>query len=92
MGVGYRAIYEESVSTNVLTVKLGYSHPLYFKTSKTLKMYCLKRTIVFILGDSYLTTTQAAANIRAQRKPEPYKGKGVLYNNEVIKLKEGKKV
>lgn len=92
VGVGYRAFPVENFEKELLLLKLGYSHPLYFKIPKDLSVFCLKLTKVFIFGSSYQTVSQTAALIRSYKKPEPYKGKGILYENEKIKLKEGKKV
>lgn len=91
IGVGYRAFEVEKLK-NLLMFKLGYSHFLYFKTPSKLEISCRKFTKLFILGNSYQNVTQTAALIRSYKKPEPYKGKGILYETERIILKEGKKV
>ena len=92
VGVGYRAFPVESLP-NQLYFKLGYSHLIYFKLPVTVKSVCLKSTQLFLFGNcSYELLTQTAANLRACKLPEPYKGKGILHNNEVIKLKKGKKI
>jgi large subunit ribosomal protein L6 len=92
VGVGYRAFQVNGFENKLLLFKLGYSHPLYFRISKKLRIFCLKLTKLFISGQSYQTVNQTAALIRSYKKPEPYKGKGILYVNEKIELKEGKKV
>jgi large subunit ribosomal protein L6 len=92
VGVGYRAFQVDDFENKLLLFKLGYSHPLYFKISKELRIFCLKLTKLFIFGNSYQTVNQTSALIRSYKRPEPYKGKGILYVNEKIKLKEGKKV
>lgn len=92
IGVGYRAFDVEGFRNKLLLLKLGYSHSIYFKIPKDLKIICLKLTKLFVSGNSYQQITQTAALIRSYRKPEPYKGKGILYYNEKITLKEGKKV
>jgi len=79
-------------NTDVLHLKLGYSHNIYIKVPKTLKIFCLKANKFFIKGDSYTFVTQIAAVIRSYKTPEPYKGKGILYSTEKITLKEGKKI
>jgi large subunit ribosomal protein L6 len=71
---------------------LGYSHQIYFKISHTLNVFCLKATSIFISGNSYQEVSQISALIRSYKYPEPYKGKGILYENEKIVIKEGKKV
>lgn len=92
VGVGYRAFPEENYGNQLLLFKLGYSHPIYFRIPAKINISFLKLTKLFIFGTSYQNVTQVAALIREYRKPEPYKGKGVLYDNEKIKLKEGKKI
>lgn len=92
IGVGYRGFEVEEFKTQVLMFKLGYSHPLYFNLPNHLNIYCLKFTKLFIFSNSYQNVTQTAALIRSYKKPEPYKGKGILYETEKIKLKEGKKI
>lgn len=92
IGVGYRILTSNELKKNVLIFKLGYSHSLYYKISDQLQTFCLRSTKLFIFGNSYQEITQTAANIRLYKKPEPYKGKGILYDTENIKLKEGKKI
>ena len=84
-GIGYRA----SVSDNILNLSLGYSHPIEFKAPDGIKINVEKNVIV-IAGIDKQKVGQAAAEIRAFRKPEPYKGKGVKYVDEVIRRKSGK--
>jgi large subunit ribosomal protein L6 len=92
VGVGYRAFGVETFENKLLMFKLGYSHHLYFRVPEKIKFFCLKFTKLFIYGNSYQNVTQTAALIRSYKKPEPYKGKGILYESEKIILKEGKKV
>jgi large subunit ribosomal protein L6 len=92
VGVGYRALDVENYENTLLFLKLGYSHPIYIKVSNLLKFYCLKKTKLFIYGNSYQEITKSTSKIRSFKKPEPYKGKGILYDNEKIVLKEGKKI
>jgi ribosomal protein L6P/L9E len=91
IGVGYRVFNVESVR-NLLFLKLGFSHLVYFKTAEDSKVFCLKSVKLFICGHSYCSITSVAALIRRLKKPEPYKGKGILYEREKIMLKEGKKI
>lgn len=91
IGVGYKVFERETLNNKILMFRLGYSHPIFFKTTENLKFYCLKFTKLFIYGNSYQNITQAASLIKSHRAPEPYKGKGILYSNEIIKLKKGKK-
>lgn len=92
IGVGYRVFEIETIKNKLLMFKLGYSHLIYSKTPKDLNIFCLKSTKLFIYGTSYYNITQTASLIRFYKTPEPYKGKGILYENETIKLKKGKKV
>jgi len=92
IGVGYRVFPVQKFENQLLLFKLGYSHMIYFKIPNDLKIFCLKLTKLFICGNSYQELTQTAAFIRHCKPPEPYKGKGILYENEKIILKEGKKI
>jgi large subunit ribosomal protein L6 len=92
VGVGYRVFPVNNFESKLLMFKLGYSHPLYFKIPETLKITSLKFTKLFIYGTSHQKVTQISSLIKSYKKPEPYKGKGILYDNEKISLKEGKKV
>lgn len=92
IGVGYRVFPVENFKNHLLLFKLGYSHQIYFKIPLNLKMHCLKLTKLFIYGNSYQNLTQTAFKIRSNKFPEPYKGKGILYEGEKIILKEGKKI
>lgn len=91
IGVGYKAFYVDDFTNQLLWFKLGFSHSIYFKIPKNLQIFCLKQTKLFICGVSYQTVTQIAAKIQACKFPEPYKGKGILYDDAKIQLKEGKK-
>jgi large subunit ribosomal protein L6 len=92
VGVGYRAFDLQDFENKLLMFKLGYSHPIYFKIPKDLKIFCLKLTKLFVYGNSYQNVTKVSSIIQSYKMPEPYKGKGILYENEKIQLKEGKKV
>jgi len=92
VGIGYRIFDVENYPNKLLLIKLGYSHPIFFKIPSKLKFFCLKRTKLFIFGNGYQSITNTAAILRSYKKPEPYKGKGILYESEKIILKEGKKV
>ena len=87
VGVGYRA----QVQGDKLTMTLGYSHPVVHQMPEGVKCEAPSQTEVVIKGIDKQKVGQVAAEVRAYRKPEPYKGKGVRYANEVIKLKETKK-
>ena len=92
VGVGYRVFPYEGL-TNQIYFKLGYSHLVYFKIPSSLNTFCQKFTKLFIFGtSSFDLLTQTAAQVRSCKAPEPYKGKGILYHNEKITLKKGKKI
>ena len=86
-GVGYRA----AIQGNVLKLSLGYSHDVEFEIPSTVKITCAKPTEIMVEGIDQQVVGHVAANIRAWRKPEPYKGKGIRYKGEYIFAKEGKK-
>ena len=92
VGVGYR-VFSHKKLANQIYLKLGYSHLIYFRMPAEVRSYCHKYTKLFIFGDvSYDTLTQISAQIRNCKTPEPYKGKGILYDQEKISLKKGKKI
>jgi large subunit ribosomal protein L6 len=92
VGVGYRVFAYEQVK-NQIYFKLGYSHLIYFKVPNSLNTHCHKFTKLFVFGNcSFDLLTQTVAQIRACRLPEPYKGKGILHDQEKIILKKGKKI
>jgi len=92
VGVGYRVFPYEQLESQ-LYFKLGYSHLIYFKVPNSVQIHCQKFTKLFLFGDcSFDSLTQTAAQIRACKLPEPYKGKGILYDQEKITLKKGKKI
>ena len=86
-GVGYRA----QAQGNVLKLNLGYSHDVDFQVPEGVTVTTPKQTEVIIEGIDQQLVGQVAANIRAWRKPEPYKGKGIKYKDEYIFRKEGKR-
>jgi large subunit ribosomal protein L6 len=86
-GVGYRA----AIQGNILKLSLGYSHDVDFQIPSEVKVTCSKPTEIMVEGIDQQVVGQVAANIRAWRKPEPYKGKGIRYKGEYIFAKEGKK-
>lgn len=92
VGVGYRAFSYEGVK-NQIYLKLGYSHLVYFRIPTSLNTHCQKFTKLFLFGScSFDNLTQTAAQIRSCKLPEPYKGKGILYDQEKLILKKGKKI
>lgn len=87
VGVGYRA----QAAGDVLNLSLGYSHPVAHKMPVGVKVETPSQTEILIKGIDRQQVGQVAADVRAYRKPEPYKGKGVRYANEVVVIKETKK-
>lgn len=87
VGVGYRA----AVKGDVLTLNLGYSHPVELAIPAGLTVAVERNTTVTISGIDKETVGQFAAVCRDKRPPEPYKGKGVRYKDEFVRRKEGKK-
>ena len=87
VGVGYRA----QAQGDTLNLTLGFSHPVSHKMPAGVKCETPTQTEIVIKGVDKQQVGQVAAEIRAYRKPEPYKGKGVRYSDEVIVLKETKK-
>ena len=86
-GVGYRA----AMTGNVLKLNLGLSHDVEYTAPEGVTVTAPKPTIIEVTGIDEQAVGQVAANIRAWRKPEPYKGKGIRYKGEFIFRKEGKK-
>ena len=86
-GVGYRA----QVQGKNLQLQLGFSHDVVYPIPVGVAIKCEKPTQITISGADRQRVGQVAAEIRAFRKPEPYKGKGIKYNDERIRRKEGKK-
>jgi len=86
-GVGYRA----SVQGKKLLLQLGYSHDIEYPIPADIAIKCEKPTAITVSGADKQRVGQVAAEIRAFRKPEPYKGKGIKYEKEFIVRKEGKK-
>lgn len=89
VGVGYRI---EPFEENEFSLKLGYSNKIVIQSNQDTEIQAVKPTIVQVKGTNIQKVTQKAADIRSLRRPEPYKGKGILYRNEVILRKEGKKL
>ena len=86
-GTGYRA----AVQGKDLVLNLGYSHEVRYPVPAGIKITCERPTAVRVEGADKRQVGQVASEIRAYRPPEPYKGKGIKYENEQILRKEGKK-
>lgn len=87
VGVGYRA----QAAGDTLNLSLGFSHPVAHKMPKGVKVETPSQTEIVLKGADKQQVGQVAAEIRAYREPEPYKGKGVRYSDEVVIMKETKK-
>ncbi len=85
IGIGYKAVLE----AGKLILNLGYSHPIIFKIPKGIEIK-VEKDVITISGVDKQLVGQAAAEIRAFRKPEPYKGKGIKYFGEIVRRKAGK--
>ncbi len=86
-GVGYRA----SIEQKTLRLQLGYSHDIEYPIPDDIAITCERPTLIAVFGSDRQRVGQVAGEIRAFRKPEPYKGKGIRYVGEVVHMKEGKK-
>ena len=86
-GTGYRA----SVTGSKLKLQLGYSHDIDYEIPKEVKIECPKQNIIKITSINKNILGAVAAKIKSYKKPEPFKGKGIKYENEFIFRKEGKK-
>ncbi len=87
VGVGYRA----AAKGNVLSLSLGFSHPVDYQVPPGVTVETPNQTEIVISGSDKQKVGQVAAEIRSYRPPEPYKGKGVRYSDEVVLRKEAKK-
>ena len=87
VGVGYRA----QMQGKDLKLALGFSHDVIYKAPEGIEIKCAKPTEIEISGPNKQVVGQVAAEIRNYRRPEPYKGKGVRYQGEYVRRKEGKK-
>ena len=86
VGVGYRA----DVSGKGITVQVGYSHPIEYPAPEGITLACPNQTTIVVSGADKQKVGQTAAEIRAFRPPEPYKGKGIRYQGEQVRRKAGK--
>lgn len=87
VGVGYKA----QLINNKILLKIGFSIDVYYEVPSDVKVDCSRSNFIVITGINKQKVNQVAAEIRRLRKPEPYKGKGIRYLGEVIRVKEGKK-
>jgi large subunit ribosomal protein L6 len=87
VGVGYRA----AMQGKDLNLSLGFSHPVVFQAPEGITLATPSQTEILVTGADKQQVGEVAAKIRAFRKPEPYKGKGIRYSGEKIIMKEAKK-
>ena len=85
-GVGYRG----QLNSNVLTLSVGFTHPVEFTLPEGIKATIEKQTVITLTSSDKELLGQFAADVRSVRPPEPYKGKGIKYSGEKILRKEGK--
>ncbi len=86
VGVGYRA----NVQGDKLDLQVGFSHPTFIRIPKGVQVTVDKGTVIIVQGIDKAQVGQFAASVRAMKPPEPYKGKGIRYENEYVRKKEGK--
>ena len=82
--------YKVSKSGNTVTLGIGYSHPVYFYDGDGITFEVPNETTLIVNGIDKQQVGQVAANVRAKRPPEPYKGKGIKYADEYVRRKAGK--
>ncbi|PPR35095.1 MAG: 50S ribosomal protein L6 [Alphaproteobacteria bacterium MarineAlpha6_Bin4] len=87
VGTGYRA----QLQGKILKISAGYSHDIDYQIPEGINIKCQDANTIEVSGSNKTLVGQVAANIRSYRKPEPYKGKGIKYEDEYIFRKEGKK-
>lgn len=87
-GVGYRVSITKG---NIINMSLGYSHPITYCLPENIDVENPSPTEIIIKGIDKQLVGQISANLRAYRMPEPYKGKGIRYSDEVVRIKEAKK-
>jgi large subunit ribosomal protein L6 len=85
-GIGYRA----GLQGNILRLTLGFSHPVLFPLPEGVKVEVERQTSIRVKGIDKQQVGSVAAQIRSLKPPEPYKGKGIRYADEYVKLKVGK--
>lgn len=87
-GVGYRVSITKG---NIINMSLGYSHPVTYSLPSSIDAENPSPTEIVIKGIDKQLVGQIAANLRSYRRPEPYKGKGIRYSDEIVRIKEAKK-
>ena len=87
-GIGYKF---SIISDKIINLKLGFSHNIYFKLPEYVTIKLTKNNTLFLFSDSTEKLVTISESIKRCKRPDPYKGKGVLYENEKIQFKIGKK-
>jgi len=87
VGVGYRV---ENLTDDTITLKLGYSHLVSIKIPESIQVYSPKKSTLILKSSDSQKLNLFTSHIRSYRFPDVYKGKGILFKNEVIRLKSGK--
>ncbi|MGP1931739.1 MAG: 50S ribosomal protein L6 [Arsenophonus sp. ET-DL9-MAG3] len=87
IGVGYRV----AIKNNIINLSLGFSHQIEYKIPIGVTAKCPSQTEIVLKGINKQLIGQVAAELRDYRRPEPYKGKGIRYVNEIVRTKEAKK-
>jgi len=90
VGIGYKFFVYSLNNSVTIQIKAGFSHKIFYKLPKTIKVLLLKPTLLIIMGQCYKTILNIATIIKNLRLPDPYKKKGILYHNENIRIKQGK--
>jgi large subunit ribosomal protein L6 len=95
VGVGYRAVVHETQTdaglVQKIELKIGQSHELFYELPRNVRAFSLKPVLFCLYGIEKQQVTQIAAELRQLKPPEPYKGKGIRFKDEILRLKEGKK-
>jgi len=87
VGIGYKA----NVNSEGLILKLGLSHDVMIKIPPSVRVFCLKPTLICCISTNRLHVTQFGSLLRSIKPPEPYKGKGIKYHHEIVMKKQGNK-
>ena len=90
IGVGYRFNIIKNTGS-ILKLNLGYSHPIYIKIPSDISIFYINPTTIYLSSFDYLKLNNISNYIKKFRIPEPYKGKGIKFEYDFIKIKEGKK-
>jgi len=91
IGVGFKFSVLSNLWGSFIQLKLGFSHIIFFKLPKTIKIKLLNTTKIIFVGDCFKTIKSTISRIKLLKLPEPYKGKGILYDNEEIRIKQSKR-